>query len=80
MAIGERRECVIVTFYTTAEAMATKKLCIEKNIPGKMISAPRALSADCGIAWRSDAGCRELLKISLDEADIEYAGIHEMTI
>ena len=76
----EKQECVVVTFYTTAEAMATKKLCQEKQIAGKLISAPRSLSADCGIAWRSDMEDRDILKTALTEAGIEFAGFHGMTI
>ena len=76
----EQRHCVVVTFYTTAEAMAAKKLCKEKNIQGKLISAPRSLSADCGIAWCSDAALGETLKCALTEEEIEFAGFHEMTL
>lgn len=76
----EKQSCVIVTFYTTAEAMATKKLCQEKAIDGKLISAPRALSADCGIAWRSDIALREPLQAALTEAGIEFAGLHELLL
>ena len=76
----ERRQCAVVTFYTTAEAMAVKKLCKERNIPGKTISAPRALSADCGIAWCSDVEYGDILRAALTEAEIEYAGFHEMMI
>ena len=76
----EKRNCVVITFYTTAEAMATKKLCKEQNIPGKLISAPRALSADCGIAWRSDRELRKTLQNALTEAEIEFAGFHEIMI
>jgi len=76
----EKQRCVVVTYYTTAEAMATKKLCKEKSIDGKLISAPRALSADCGIAWRSDIELMDKLKAALTGAHIEFAGLHELTL
>ena len=76
----EKRHCAVVTFYTTAEAMAVKKLCKEKDIPGKTISAPRSLSADCGIAWCSDIEYSNTLKKALMKARIEFAGFHEMMI
>ena len=76
----EKQKCAVVTFYTTAEAMATKKLCNEKNIPGRLFPAPRSLSADCGIAWQSDAGYGDMLKAALTEAEIEFAGLHEIMI
>lgn len=76
----EKQACVVVTFYTTAEAMATKKLCSEKNIPGRLFSAPRSLSADCGIAWRSAAILRDRIQAALTDAGIEYAGLYELML
>lgn len=69
---------VIVTFHTTAEAMATEALCRERELAGKLISAPRALSADCGIAWSGPAESRAVLEAALEEAQIECAGIHQL--
>ena len=40
-----KEERFIVTFYTTAEAMALEKLCRERSLPGKCISAPRDMSS-----------------------------------
>ena len=40
-----------ITFYTTAEAMATESVCRENNLSGKLVPVPRVLSAGCGIAW-----------------------------
>ena len=76
----EKQACVVVTFYTTAEAMATKKLCQQQNIPGRLFSAPRSLSADCGIAWRSSAELRERIHDALTGAGIEFAGLHELML
>lgn len=76
----EKQKCAVITFYTTAEAMATKKLCEEKKISGKLISAPRALSADCGIAWRSDIENTDTLRAALTDAGIEFAGLHELML
>lgn len=70
--------CVVVTFHTTAEAMATEKLCRQRGLEGKLFSAPRALTADCGIAWRSPAELREPLHTALQEAGIEYDSFHEI--
>lgn len=70
----------MVTFFTTAEAMATEKLCARAALSGKLISAPRALSADCGIAWSAPADTADALRSALDDAGVEYAGIHTMTI
>ena len=76
----EKQKCVVVTFYTTAEAMATEKICNDKKIQGKLISAPRLLSSDCGIAWRSSLENKDVLTDALNEAEIEFSGIFEVMI
>lgn len=67
---------VIVTFHTTAEAMETESVCHERKIPGKLISAPRELTADCGIAWCGPLETEAALRKAVSEAEIEVAGIY----
>lgn len=76
----EKRLRVVVTFHTTAEAMATEQLCKAKGLAGRLISAPRSLSADCGIAWSAPAELKEALAQAIAEADIEIEGIHELML
>ena len=71
---------VVVTFHTTAEAMATEKLCNQNNLEGKLISAPRSLSADCGIAWSAPSALRETIEKLLADNAVEYDGIHELLL
>ncbi len=75
-----REPFAVVTFHTTAEAMATEKVCKEKQIEGRLISTPRVLSADCGISWKSPASKRFELEALLTEEKIEFAGIHELEL
>ena len=42
---------LIITFHTTAEAIAMEKLCKENQKTGRMIPVPREISAGCGLAW-----------------------------
>ncbi len=72
--------CVVITFHTTAEAMKTEQICKAKNLAGKLISAPRSLSADCGIAWRSPADTREELTSLLEQSGVEVSGVYEMVM
>ena len=69
---------VIVTFHTTAEAMATEAACKARGFPGRLIPAPRSLSADCGLAWSSPAELRPALEQIIKQEKIEIAGICEM--
>lgn len=45
---------LVVTFHTTADAMAMEKACKENNTPGRIIPVPRAISAGCGLSWCAD--------------------------
>ena len=70
----------VVTFHTTAEAMAAERLCREKNMPGCLISAPRTVTADCGIAWSAPSEAGETIRRALADAGVETAGFYEMTL
>ena len=57
---------LVVTFHTTADAMAMEKACKEAGADGRIIPVPRAISAGCGLAWaaklESEAALRELME------------------
>lgn len=72
--------CVVITFHTTAEAMATEALCRKMEFDGKLISAPRSLSPDCGIAWCSPVEQRPALEYMLMKARIEHAGFYDIDV
>ena len=76
----QKMPCFVVTFHTTAEAMATEKLCAARGLPGRLIPAPRSVSADCGIAWCAPAEAGEAIRSALEAAGIETAGTCEMPL
>ena len=78
--MSEKLPRVVVTFHTTAEAMATEQVCGEYGLAGKLISAPRALTADCGIAWCGPVQTRAAVERALSDARIAFAGIHELVM
>lgn len=47
-----KRSYQVMTFHTTADAMAMEQFCESKKIPGRLIPVPREISAGCGLAWR----------------------------
>ena len=67
----------IVTFHTTADAMATERICRELGLPGRLIPAPRNITADCGIAWCAPAESGPALRAALRESGIEAADFRE---
>ena len=50
---------LVVTFHTTADAMAMEKACKEYQVPGRIIPVPRAISAGCGLSWCAALDDRE---------------------
>jgi len=69
---------IIVTFHTTADAIETERILKSNGIPGRLIPAPRRMTADCGIAWVSPATEREAVRRLLSDASIEVDAYIEM--
>lgn len=68
-------ENLFVTFYTTAEAMATEQACKSRGITGKLVPVPRVLSAGCGISWKGNPEDKDRTVEALKEDDIEWEEI-----
>ena len=49
----EKKMEVVITFHTTTQAIAMEKLCTAQKLPGRLIPVPRAVSAGCGLCWRT---------------------------
>ncbi|MBP3201787.1 MAG: DUF3343 domain-containing protein [Lachnospiraceae bacterium] len=71
---------LIITFYTSSEAMATERICREANIDGKLISAPRDLTSDCGISFATDISNKDVIEKLLKEKKVEYEKIVEIEV
>ena len=71
---------LVLTFHTTADAMAMEKACKEQNAPGRLIPVPRAISAGCGLAWCAGLDPRHILKQLMDRVGIEEQDMHECMI
>ena len=76
----EKQLRTVVTFHTTAEAMALEQLCKKTGIDGRLISAPRQLSADCGIAWCAPIEATDALRAAIGESGLEIDGIHQVML
>lgn len=76
----KKEKKIVITFFTTAEAMATEKACKEAGLIGKLISAPRELTADCGISFACDVKDKENIEKLLKGKGIEFDKIVEIAI
>lgn len=71
---------LVITFHTTADAMAMEKICRERKVPGRLIPVPRSISAGCGLAWCAPLEEREQLLIVLNDSNIGEEEIHECLV
>ena len=71
---------LVVTFHTTADAMAMEKACKEHNVPGRIIPVPRAISAGCGLSWCAGLSDRNAIVSMMNEVGIEEEEIHECMV
>lgn len=71
---------LIVTFHTTADAMALEKVAKQENLKGRLIPVPRELSSGCGMSWKSDIEDKERLLEVMKEAKIEQEELHECLV
>ena len=71
---------LVVTFHTTAAAMAMEALCKAQNLPGRLIPTPRELTADCGMSWRAEVQDRAALAALTEAERLEVDGFYELMI
>ena len=71
---------LVVTFHTTADAMAMEQACKEQEVPGRIIPVPRAISAGCGLSWCAELSDREQIMAMMKKTGIEEEEIHECLV
>lgn len=71
---------LIVTFHTTADAMAMEKACKERGAPGRLIPVPRAISAGCGLSWCAELADRDMILEVIRQVGIEEEEMHECLV
>jgi len=71
---------LVVTFHTTAAAMAMEALCKAQNLSGRLIPTPRELTADCGMSWRAEVQDRAALAALTEAEGLEVDGFYELVI
>lgn len=70
-----RKPALVVTFPTTAAAMACEQLCGEQGLPGRMIPVPGEISAGCGLAWKAEPQDRGALATALEQGGVAVEGM-----
>ena len=73
----EKEKKLVITFHTTADAMAMEKACREHGAPGRLIPVPRSISAGCGMAWCASPEDKDKLLQVLEKQGIDLEDVHE---
>ena len=76
----KREEKCIVTFPTTTAAMEMERICKAKDVPGRLIPVPRAISAGCGMCWAAPLSAREAVEELVIEQHLMIQGIYDILI
>lgn len=71
---------LVITFHTTADAMAMEKACKENDVPGRIIPVPRTISAGCGLSWCAALEDREQIASVMRAVGIEEEDMHECMV
>ena len=76
----EKKEKLIITFYTTTEAMKMEDICKSCSANGRIIPVPGFISAGCGLAWCADVQWEQQLMQLMTDSDIVCQGVHKCMI
>ena len=57
-----------------------EKLCAARGLAGRLIPVPRALTADCGMAWRAEIDKRAAREALAAGEGLEVEGFYELTL
>lgn len=76
----EKKMMLVVTFHTTADAMAMEKICKRDQVPGRLIPVPRAISAGCGLAWSAPPENEEQICQAMARVGLEPEELHRCLV
>lgn len=76
----EKELKLIVTFHTTAEAIAMESACKAEAVPGRLIPVPRQISSGCGLSWSMPVEWKEELDSFMSSHGLHYEEAGEYVI
>ncbi len=76
----EKSERFIVTFRTTAGAMAMEQSCRAFQMPGRLIPVPRSITAGCGMCWSAPKEARDSLEQFVIDQHLDVDGLYAIIL
>ena len=71
---------LVVTFSSTSDAMAMEAAAQTHGIPGRIIPVPSEIDAGCGLAWCTEADCRDNLETALADHALAFEGLFDVML
>ena len=75
-----RSEKCVVTFRTTAGAMAMEAACKAEELSGRLIPVPRSITAGCGLCWAGPPETLETLEELVTRKHLDVDGIYTIIL
>ncbi len=72
------KDKILVTFYTTTQAMAMEDRCRQEKRKGRLIPVPGRISAGCGVGWMADRGEKEELLAFMERQGLSFQQIWDL--
>ena len=75
-----KQDRLVITFYTTTDAMAMERLCRAQKADGRIIPVPGSISADCGLAWCAAPESEQPLQRLMETNQIRFQGVYRCLV
>ena len=77
----ELERMIIVSFDSTFDVMECERLCLDAEVPGRIIPLPGSITAGCGLCWAMPLSGEALASFrAATEGRIEPADYHQLLI
>ena len=76
----EKELRLLFTFDTTEAAIAMEAMCGRMGLPGRLIPVPRAITANCGMAWSAPKDREAEISDAAEQNGIRIAGTYFMIL
>lgn len=70
-----KTEQLVITFPTTAAALAMERQAKAEGVPGRLIPTPTVVTADCGLAWMAPPEARNQVEELLKKNTLQYSEV-----
>lgn len=74
----EKTLWAVITFASTADAMAMESAALNFSLPGRIIPVPSDISASCGLSWRVSPEELDVLLAAMKAHGIAHENVYQV--